>query len=330
MVFTQQNAISWLNARTGELGAWTLTDGRFSSGNTFEQVSDPNWKLKGAARMNSDNAPDYVFQNEKTGQVGIWYSKAGGGFDKITLNTNPGTTWRLEGVGDLNNDGFNDLFFTNPTTNESAVWYFNGTTRKDAIATSYINQNGRNFVATNLGAWKFGGIADFNNDGKADIVWQNGNEIGYWIMDGDKLLSVTSSVSSNVNGWTMVGVNDFNNDGKADILWRKGDQVGFWEMNGQTFVRGSTIGTAPAEWTPVSTFDKAVSNPLAQYTGVSQTIQLNFSSDLQATTSKKQNLINLAGIVEQALGGRTNLPENFTLKLSVNQSTIDLIDNLAA
>jgi hypothetical protein len=56
--------------------------------------------------------------------------------------------------------------------------------------------NGLNQIAqSNIGqdpgpSWHVVGVGDFNNDGKADIAWQNDNgQAGAWLMDGTNVLS---------------------------------------------------------------------------------------------------------------------------------------------
>ena len=71
-------------------------------------------------------------------------------------------------------------------------------------------------------AWSLVAVADFNGDGKADLLWRNTsngkNSVSY--MDGG-----TQSGSVNIpvladTKWNVVGTGDYNGDGKADILWR--------------------------------------------------------------------------------------------------------------
>jgi len=62
--------------------------------------------------------------------------------------------------------------------------------------------------------------ADFNGDGRADILWRNGDgRNALWFMNG---ATVTSAVfTAGIDQlYRVVGVADFNGDGRADVLWR--------------------------------------------------------------------------------------------------------------
>src|SRR5882672_9635573 len=64
--------------------------------------------------------------------------------------------------------------------------------------------------------------ADFNGDGKADILWrQNGTgSTSIWLMDGGTIQSTAGGWNVTTD-WVVQAVGDFNGDGKADILWRQ-------------------------------------------------------------------------------------------------------------
>jgi hypothetical protein len=81
--------------------------------------------------------------------------------------------------------------------------------------------------------------ADFNGDGKTDILWRNkstGQNI-IWLMDGTTYSNYTELLQVPDTNWQIVGTGDFNGDGKTDILWRNkstGQNI-VWLMDGTTY-----------------------------------------------------------------------------------------------
>jgi len=87
--------------------------------------------------------------------------------------------------------------------------------------------------------WTIQGLADFNGDGKTDILWRHSNGSGYyvWLMNGK---SAADSGGFDVDTvWTIQGLADFNGDGKTDLLWQhsNGSDYYVWLMNLKTAVR---------------------------------------------------------------------------------------------
>jgi probable HAF family extracellular repeat protein len=87
--------------------------------------------------------------------------------------------------------------------------------------------------------------ADFNGDGKADILWRNmeTGEVSLWLMDGLTIVG-TGSIGTRVLQWEIVQSADFDADGKADILWRNttNGALQVWLMNGVSAVtKGAAI-----------------------------------------------------------------------------------------
>ena len=81
--------------------------------------------------------------------------------------------------------------------------------------------------------WQIKAAADFNGDGKADILWQNDDGTpAIWLMDGTN--GIGSAVLGNPGAdWHIKAAADFNGDGKADILWQNDDGTpAIWLMDG--------------------------------------------------------------------------------------------------
>ncbi len=93
--------------------------------------------------------------------------------------------------------------------------------------------------------------ADFNGDGRTDILWRNtlSGDAGVWLMDGTAVTGYFP-IGTVSTAWQIAGTGDFNGDGQTDILWRNtlsGD-VGVWLMDGTTVTGYFPIGTVSTAW----------------------------------------------------------------------------------
>ena len=79
--------------------------------------------------------------------------------------------------------------------------------------------------------WQIEGVADFDGDGKADILWRDTvtGTVAVWFMNG-ATLRVGVVLASAPAEWVISGVGDLDGDGRADILWRHtpSGAVAFW------------------------------------------------------------------------------------------------------
>ncbi len=111
-------------------------------------------------------------------------------------------------------------------------------------------------VSLNLARSAYSKPADFNGDGKSDILWRDQfGRLAIWEMNGGTVLA-------NVGGqllskdWSIAGTGDFNSDGKTDILWRnKNGAVAIWEMNGGTVLASVGGQVVSNDWTIAGTGD---------------------------------------------------------------------------
>lgn len=91
--------------------------------------------------------------------------------------------------------------------------------------------------------------ADFNGDGKADMLLRNLSTGGVEIRYGNGLTAGSGASTSGSAGtdWTIAGTGDFNGDGKGDILWQHDSgATAIWTMNGTQVVNGGMVTQAPA------------------------------------------------------------------------------------
>ena len=106
----------------------------------------------------------------------------------------------------------------------------------------------------NIASYAFqvaGNAADFNADGKADILWRNTvNGATYvWYMNGTAFVS-DAFIGGVDPAWKIEGVADFNGDGQKDLVWRNstsGEAV-LWYMSGAAFVSSVPLFSLPPQW----------------------------------------------------------------------------------
>jgi WD40 repeat protein len=103
--------------------------------------------------------------------------------------------------------------------------------------------------------WHVDDVADFNGDGKADILWRNDNgTVAIWQMDGTQIAAGVVVANPDVapTSWHIQATADFGGDGKDDILWRNNDgTVAIWQMNGTQIGPSAIIANptaAPLDW----------------------------------------------------------------------------------
>ncbi|HEY6148278.1 MAG TPA: VCBS repeat-containing protein, partial [Thermoanaerobaculia bacterium] len=66
------------------------------------------------------------------------------------------------------------------------------------------------------------GAADFDGDGKTDLVWRNRTTggVGIWIMNGLTRVSGLDLPPMRDQAWQIAGVGDFEGTGRPVLFWR--------------------------------------------------------------------------------------------------------------
>jgi FG-GAP-like repeat/FG-GAP repeat len=192
----------------------------------------------GRGDLNGDGKPDILWRNTSTNQFYAWLMngvvQSSGAF--LTPST-VASVWQVRGIGDLDADGKNDLLWQNTSTGQIYAWFMNGLALSSG---SFLSPSP---VAT---VWRIQGMADFDGDGKPDILWRNTStqQLYVWFMNGVTQSSGSFLTPSSVASvWQIKGLDDFNADGKTDILWYNTStgQVYVWFMNGAVQSSGSFL-----------------------------------------------------------------------------------------
>ncbi|MEO7414803.1 MAG: VCBS repeat-containing protein [Opitutaceae bacterium] len=101
-------------------------------------------------------------------------------------------------------------------------------------------------------------FADFDLDGRHDIVWENPTtgQRGLWLMNGT---SARTYVALDPVGppWEIAATGDFNGDDRPDVVWQNPQtgQRGIWIMNGTTVSTYVALNDLAPPWQIVGTGD---------------------------------------------------------------------------
>ena len=213
-----QTDLLWQHS-DGRLAVWKMQRWVNLSGDPLGlgQLPDPSWQLVASSDFNSDGFPDHIFQHQADGRLAIWLMNRHamvGGFP-LSPDRVSDLSWKVRGAGDFDGDSRPDLIWQNEVTGQVSVWLMDGTTRRDGQLLSPP------VVADT--DWRIVGVADFNQDGHSDLLWQHQNNglIAVWYMNGLNMVDgvLVSNEVSDPN-LKIRAVGDVDGDAQPDLVWQ--------------------------------------------------------------------------------------------------------------
>ncbi len=222
-----------------------------SRGTVFRMAVRPN-----RFDFNDDGYDDLLFQNS-IGQTLVW--------DMVGQAPTYGHTfatlappWHTAAVADINADSQPDLLWWNSSTGQCLFWEMGGQLGTDLLLALPT------FATVADTDWHPVSMADFDNDGSPDILWENFStgQLLVWYMNGGEVKKYGSPFITLPAHWIVAGTADFNQDGHPDILLEnnKTGQLLVWYFTGASGTTllsyGATFKTiADTTWKVVSTGD---------------------------------------------------------------------------
>jgi hypothetical protein len=244
----------------GQIVVWYF-DGaigsQFLGGNWLSQGGVPGWTVVGSADFDGDGHPDLVAQNG-SGQIVVWYfaGTQGNAFQGGSFLSQGGASgWNVVAIADFNGDGHPDLVLQDGS-GDVIVWYFGGAMGNVFLGWSGLVQG--QGVAT---VWTVVGAADFDGNGRPDLVAENAaGQIVVWYFggaQGDVFLGGAWLSQIGTTGYTVVGAVDLDGDGHPDLVAQNGSgQIVAWYYGGAggtTFQTGAfMLASGASGWRAIA------------------------------------------------------------------------------
>jgi hypothetical protein len=243
--------ILWRNTVTGENYTYLMQGRAILAEGYLRTVADLNWQVAGVGDFDGDLKADILWRNRSTGQNYLYLMNGTAIRNEGYIRTVADQNWQVAGIGDFNGDGQDDILWRNRVTGENYLYPMNGLAIRPGEG--YI----RRVADTN---WQVKAVADFNGDGRADILWRNrvsGQNYlypmnGLTILGGEGYVRTVSDLA-----WQIVATGDYDGDGKSDILWRNAStgENYLYPMDGTTIkpTEGYIRTVAALTWRPTPT-----------------------------------------------------------------------------
>ena len=232
-------------------GRWThyAMDGRRQSRSTVVSGLPGNaaWQVRTLGDFNGDGADD-VLARHPDGRWHYYPIRVGSVVEDEAgpANLPRNLNWRLAGTGDFAGDGTDDVLLRHTG---SGAWHYYPTVGRAVDA----DAQGSAPLTRNL-AWQVAAIADFNGNGRADVLLRHRDGRFYFYpMNGRRYTSGRGGANLTRNlAWQLAATGDFNGDGRSDTLLRRSDN-GRWflyPMNGRRVMasRGTAQVTTDLDW----------------------------------------------------------------------------------
>lgn len=202
---------------------------------------------KARSDYNADRKSDLVLQSGVSRTVIMWLMNGAHPATSTQIDVPP-PGYTVVTAGDIDGDGFADIVIRHDPSRTIDAYLMNGSSVKKFVGIGTSGSSSEFIVGT----------ADFNHDGKDDLLLHNpvNGEVAIWYMNGGGILA-THLLGGAVAPWKAMAIGDFDGDGWPDVLLQNTStgQIIEWRTQNSNIVGTALILTPPPSWTLVAAGD---------------------------------------------------------------------------
>lgn len=216
---------------------WQMNGGTTSAQQTLGTIPS-YWRVEATGDFDGDGKAETLWHNINDGTTEL-DDIANSALVYKGTSGRINSTFSVAAIGDFDGDGKSDILWKGLDASYTA-WFMNGpvVASEKGLGSPSIN-------------WRVAGAADFNSDGKAEVVRQN---VYSNVIELDSIgasgFTAVATIGSIDKSWSVAAIGDFNGDGKTDILWQSTSHTySEWLMNGTAVTSQINLGSVPSYWT---------------------------------------------------------------------------------
>jgi Domain of unknown function (DUF4347)/Beta-propeller repeat len=193
----------------------------------------PAWTIAATGDFNRDGIDDVLLHTQSGDEVKLWTIGPNAqvmaiqsitGSDGNILKTG-NLNWKVVGFVDIDRDNILDIVWHNPVSDEVGFWFMNSN-GISVRSYDYLRDGTGAILKTGNPLWQVKGVADFDGDGDADLLFRlpELNQTAIVRLNGP-IVTDAQYITANADATLQIrGIADSDGDRIPDIYWQSPDQ----------------------------------------------------------------------------------------------------------